>query len=227
MKPFHRPQDRNLEILLGLLLVWAACSSCTYFGSECRGNDLSCSAGMSALLGSAAAVFDSEVAIRKRIFLTVSGVLSPAIGVAALDATCNSDPNRPTTDTYKALLGAPGRRACLTPACGGGSAEHAGWVLLPNTSYYTADGITLIGQTNVDAGIFTFPLAAAWTGAGAAHTWTGLIADWTTSGETCTSWTAAGATGMGGTFGATTTSALESGSRSCVATWPSLICVSQ
>lgn len=164
---------------------------------------------------------------RRRIFMTASAKNPPNVGLAALDALCNASANRPTLDPYKALLGASTRRACTTANCSGGAVEHQAWVLKPGTSYYGGDGLTLIGQTKATAGIFTFPLAAAWAGAGAAHTWSGLNADWTNAVDSCADWTSLLANGEGGVLGFTTIGAIAGGSRACSATWPSLVCVAQ
>ena len=164
---------------------------------------------------------------RRRIFVTASAVLPPNIGLAALDAACQASGNRPTSDTYKALLAASTRRACVTANCGGGAAEHLAWVLQPGTSYYQGDGVTAIGQTTAAAGIFTFPLVASWTGAGASHTWTGLNADWTSAADSCLDWSSLAGNGGGGAFGFTSSGAIDGGPRACAATWPSLICVAQ
>ncbi len=170
-----------------------------------------------------------SVAIRDRRLIFVAGTspFSPAVGLAGLDAICAADANKPTTDTYRAMVAATTRLPCTTANCAGGSAEHVSWVLAPATRYYAVDGNTLIGQTNAGAGIFTFPLTSAWTGAGASHPWTGMNADWTVSADNCSNWTSTATNGRNGAYGFTNSGAINGGLNACTTTWPSIICVAQ
>ncbi len=160
------------------------------------------------------------------IFITAATV-APNVGLSGMDAICNADSLRTTSNIYKAMLGASGRRACSTPNCSGGAAEHTGWVLESNTSYYRPGTSTLIGTTNA-AGIFSFNLVNAWQGG--SHPWTGLNADWTSSSSNCLDWTSlsAGQTGTEGAAPDNTTGALDAfGPLACSNTWPGIICVAQ
>jgi hypothetical protein len=82
-----------------------------------------------------------------------------AAALAAADAACMSDANKPSGGgIYKALLASSVRRACTSANCGSsGIGENLGWVLKPSADYYRADGTTKIGTTTA-AAVFAFPL---------------------------------------------------------------------
>ena len=122
----------------------------------------------------------------KVIYLTSAPKKANFGGITAADALCNATP--PIPGTYKALLvDGTTRVACTSASCvTSGAAEGKDWALAPSTKYVRADGTTVIGTTSA-AAIFTFPLTASFGTSGISY-WTGLSADWTTSADTCTSW---------------------------------------
>lgn len=129
----------------------------------------------------------------KRIFVT-SKKVEPKKGLAAFDAACGTDPNKPSgSGTYLAMVAASGRVPCTTANCaGGGAAENVDWVLRPNTVYCRADGETVVGTTTV-SGIFSFPLTHSvveWTGEeDAVFVLSGSTRDWVLdSSRNCTNW---------------------------------------
>lgn len=131
-------------------------------------------------------ISDNEFVLFKTTTTALGG-----FGISGADALCNADAGRPfTSSTYKAVLtDGVVRRACSSFNCSSsGAGEHIGWVLKASTSYYRANGTTLIKATNAN-GIFNFNLTNSTTGTAASY-WTGLKADWTTDGpNTCNSWT--------------------------------------
>ncbi len=134
-----------------------------------------------------------------RIFLAISPQTSPNLGgISGADAKCNSDGNKPSTGTYKALIvSGTTRRACSTANCGGGSSENIDWVLKPSTKYYRVDGTTEIFTTNA-AGIFVYGTATNTISTTGGGVWTGLNIDWTNTAGDCTAWTSIiGTTGRG------------------------------
>lgn len=104
------------------------------------------------------------------------------------------------------------RIASVTPNAGDG---QMGWVLSAGRNYLseTRTG-PVIGRAN-DKNLFDFPLAHALTTAGDA--WTGLEADWTTSGTNCAAWADSGNANMGryGASGSTGSTALAGGTAPC------------
>lgn len=107
-----------------------------------------------------------------------------ATGVAGADSLCMSNSSYPGNGTYKALIvDGANRVACTTANCGGGTSEHVDWVLSANTTYMRSDDTTTIGTTT-SAGIFSFNLTNAFSDTANGH-WTGLNANWTTSGGDC------------------------------------------
>ncbi|MCX6112920.1 MAG: DUF1554 domain-containing protein, partial [Proteobacteria bacterium] len=107
-------------------------------------------------------IFSASISLK--IFVTASGwdgrlgQGGAAITLAAIDALCMADANKPTDGgTYKAMFATAGagqvRTACTTSSCSTGAGENVNWVMKPNTDYYRADGTTLIGITN-SGGVF-------------------------------------------------------------------------
>lgn len=122
-----------------------------------------------------------------KIFLTSSTSPANFGGKVAADAACASDANKPDSGTYKAMLAATGRTAG-----GGVLAAQTDWVLKPSTSYYRADGTTLIGETTANA-VFDFATTSNGIDGGAPlEAWTGIQQDWTDSTSNCTNWSATG-----------------------------------
>lgn len=96
----------------------------------------------------------------KKMFVTSSTYDGNLGGITGADAKCQSDSNKPSTGTYKALIvDGETRIACQTANCSGGASENQNWVLKPNTAYVRTDG-TAIGTTN-SAGIFASALTNA------------------------------------------------------------------
>jgi hypothetical protein len=121
-----------------------------------------------------------------RIFVTAN---MPATfgGAAGADSICNSSSNRPSTAaTYKAMLSDGSTRS----AGGGVLASQSDWVLKPNTTYYQADGSTVIGTTTANA---VFDLTALTNGADAGsprETFTGMTQTWAdATSANCSGWT--------------------------------------
>lgn len=149
-----------------------------------------------------------------RIFVT-DGAITGAMGITGADEFCNADPARPPGDrSYKALIGATGRRAPTT----------SDWPLRASTTYQRPDGTT-IGTTTA-AGLFAFNLGNSIHTTGA-RIWTGLSNAWAVTGN-CGEWTLSGAgdSGAYGTGNATDGSSVGAGTDACNAAH-SLYCVEQ
>ncbi len=91
-----------------------------------------------------------------RMFVTMDTNFSNgALGAtAALDSACNSDSNKPTTGTYKALI----MRTSRQPG--------NGWILYANQTYTRKNGTTVIATTNsssIFAGALTNPVVSLGT----------------------------------------------------------------
>jgi hypothetical protein len=93
---------------------------------------------------------------RLKIFVTSKGhigdfandpYLIGATGIARADDFCNKDSNKPSSANYKALL---------VDGINRDAVKMIDWVLQPNTTYYRADNITVIGATTPNA---VFPTA--------------------------------------------------------------------
>ncbi len=69
-------------------------------------------------------------------------LLSGSTAIEKADDFCQTDPAKPDSGTYKAMLVDGVNRDALTPL---------DWVLKPNTTYYQADGSTQIGTTTTVA----------------------------------------------------------------------------
>lgn len=161
-----------------------------------------------------------------RIFISQTTYSASALGgIAAADAKCAIDANKPTgSGVYKALLVAGTvRRACSSFNCTvGGAGENIDWVLKPNTQYFQKNGVTQIAATN-PAGIWPAPVSlnAPVDASSAIQTWTGIVMtagqEWTTiSPSPCSDWTSDG--GNVGTIGesnATADSLVFSSTQTC------------
>jgi trimeric autotransporter adhesin len=141
-----------------------------------------------------------------RIFLT-DGVTDGRIGtggVAAADAFCAADKNRPKDGTYRALLVDGLNRVAE-------SGKQKDWVLKANTKYVRLDKGE-IGTTNAN-GVFPLPLKSP-IGFTSTPVWVGLGSSWQ-AGNHCSGWTSnapasanagqASQVGEGAFFGATVT----------------------
>ena len=130
------------------------------------------------------------------IFVTDSTYNGNLSGISGADTKCNNDANKPNTSTYKAMIVDGTNRDAEAGA-------QVDWVLKANTKYVRADGTTEIFTTNADH-IFDFSIADATNSVAAtsAPVWTGLINDWTFSGESCNDWADNG-TGIVGWLGNT------------------------
>jgi len=109
-------------------------------------------------------------------------------GIQRADNMCNSDPNKPDSNTYKAMIvDGTNRRACSTSNCIDPN-ENIDWVFKPNTDYYRPNG-TYLFTTN-SAGIVTTDIANPILAGSNYPYWTGLASDWTISPSAhCNNWT--------------------------------------
>ncbi len=162
------------------------------------------------------------------IFATSTTTMGNTGGIAGADAICNADANRPfTSSTYKAfLVDGAARRACTSKDCQtSGNGEHINWVLAPSTSYYRANGSTLI-ETTTAVATFNFNMSAAITGSGVSY-FTGIKPDYTTDGGNyCASWTGTGGHGKIGTGNETGSKAISNNNQNCNDSF-ALLCVEQ
>jgi len=121
-------------------------------------------------------------------------------GISGADAVCNSDADKPSGGgTYKAfMVDGVNRIASVTANAGDGQVD---WVLHANTTYYRADGTTVIGSTG-STSLFNFPLSIAANPFNIVSTgyFTGMNAanDWTSSADNCSAW-ASNSAGVNGT----------------------------
>ena len=166
-----------------------------------------------------------------KVFVTTATTQGTIGGIAAADAFCQGDSNKPGSPpgaTYRALLvDGAGRYACLTPNCGGGAAENLNWVLRPNIRYVRSDDLDLL-TTNA-AGIFVFGnMDNPWSSTSVSDVWTGLQADWTSSPDSCSGWSSTATNGARGNSNAFTTAiAINSGALASCVIFLRLICVQQ
>ena len=177
-----------------------------------------------------AIITDNDVTC-KRVFRSAASRTGGAIGgIAAADAICNSDINRPTTaslPTYKAMLvDGTNRRACTSANCTGASTdEHIDWVLQPSTTYSRSDCTTTIFTTNAN-GVFPFGTASSNVDGSGADYWTGLVNNWTTNGTDCTDWSATTGNSRYGEGNQTNNRLISRGNLNCTST-ANLLCVEQ
>jgi hypothetical protein len=110
--------------------------------------------------------------------------LAGANAIAKADAFCNASAGRPDALGYKALLVDGMSRSAVPPL---------DWVLLPNTTYFQADGTLNLfhtmatGLADPTANHPTQPVDDG-------YQWTGLGFDFTTSSATCAGWTSVSST---------------------------------
>lgn len=160
----------------------------------------------------------------KKIFITTSTTNGNIGGISGADTKCSNDASKPSGGgTYKAfLVDGTNRKASNTANAGDGQVD---WVLQANTTYYRADGTTVIGTTN-SVKLFTFPLTSS-ISTGLIQYFTGLNTDWTTSNH-CNNWSQN--TGQGSTVAGTTltnnTILTTSPTGNCALTL-NLVCVEQ
>ncbi|MCE9599304.1 MAG: DUF1554 domain-containing protein [Spirochaetia bacterium] len=183
--------------------------------------------------GTSSSTSISSVASQRRIFLSATTHNGNFGNIAAADALCNSDANRPaTTSTYKAFLAdAATRTACTSTLCvTNGILENVDWVLLANTTYYRANGTTPIFTTNA-AAIATFPFTNSFTGTAAVF-WIGTRgtpSDWQGStANRCNFWAdgTAGFQGGTGIGNSTSNTSIRNTAPNCNVL-QSLLCVEQ
>jgi hypothetical protein len=178
-----------------------------------------------------------------RIFVTatqVSGSFgSSSNGPAAADAICAADANKPAGSTsYKALLtDASHRTACTNDLCNPLVAgDLTDWPLKASTTYYKADGTTVIGTTD-SKGLLPSSLTNAIDSSYSTYAWAGIdyraasmfspASRWITAASNCNGWTDHTA-GFGGQISDPTATSdyVNLGNPGCQNTY-GLICVEQ
>lgn len=162
------------------------------------------------------------------IFVTSNTTNGNLGGVSGADSFCNSDPNKPNSSNYKAMIVSGAiRRACTSANCLTlGTAEHIDWVLKPSVVYQRSDS-TIIATTTTE-GVFSFNLTNSVKGGVASAIWTGLASDWTNDSNHCLNWTSANAidTGRAGDDGHVSSFAINRSNVACNSSIP-LYCVEQ
>ncbi|MDF3820880.1 chitobiase/beta-hexosaminidase C-terminal domain-containing protein [Leptospira sp. 96542] len=156
----------------------------------------------------------------KRIFLT-SDTVTSIVGLAGADSACSSDTNKPSTGTYKALIGTSARN------------PSSDWPLQPNTLYLRTDNVTPIAYTNAQRQ-FIFPLTNSIAVLGATNNvFTGIDATtnpWTV-GDNCSNFSSSVlGNSVTGTSNAIDVTSITDGSLSCgviVPTSARIYCVEQ
>jgi len=146
-------------------------------------------------------------------------------GVTGADAICQSDANKPSTGTYKALLvDDTFRAACDNPNCTTPASGRIDWPLAANQTYFRTDLTTEVFTTNGNAvfvfGTLTNPFAT--TG----NVWTGLNADWTTSSSICPLWALNVGSGTTGSMTSSGSASISNVDTACT-TSRRLLCVEQ
>ena len=221
------------------------------WNTEAGGGGTTYTAGQTFAMGSANVTLYALWMDVLKIFVTAGtwngqlGQGGAAITLAAIDALCMADANKPAGGgTYKAMFttttAGQRRIACTTEDCSAGIGENENWVMKPNTDYYRCDGTTLIGTTNAGG---VFPLAFGQSldnsisGVDEGY-FTGLDGyggpgAWTASFANCSNWTS----GLGGiaTEGlGTGTTGITSDDNGAIAAWAQpcdwtlhLVCVEQ
>ncbi len=127
--------------------------------------------------------------LAKRFFVSSSAYSANLTSATVVDSLCNSDAAKPSgSSTYKAVIAASWRRACVSANCAtNGASEHTDWPLAAGMTYGRADG-TIVGKTNA-LGLLPTPLVNAIAASGSSHyAWSGLNADWTNSSSNCANW---------------------------------------
>lgn len=169
----------------------------------------------------------------QRIWVTNNTTNGNIGNVSGADTKCadTSDTNHPGSGTYKALIiSLGGRTACTSANCvtSGASENSDDWVLAGDTMYERNSDRAIIGTTT-SAGIFTFPLSAAWD-EDSNTVWTGIFTDWRSTGNVCSSvWDSAsgGAFGAVGSSNSTSSTAINTGDNSACNNANKIVCVEQ
>ncbi|BDA79595.1 hypothetical protein LPTSP3_g25250 [Leptospira kobayashii] len=154
------------------------------------------------------------------------------------DGFCQTDTNRPTWGTYKALISNTVSRVATTT--GTDATGQNAWVLAASKGYYLATGFSApytnrVFTTNTNK-LFSF--GSLTTALPAGTYWTGLNSNWTTATNNCVNWSQndpSDPTPAGGiyetTYGSgssTTSSSISGGVSNCLTTTTrKLICVQQ
>lgn len=150
----------------------------------------------------------------KKIYLASISAPTGDLGIADIDAACNSG--------YRAMVGGNGRHPDVA------SSGAVDWVLSANTEYRRNDGVTVIGTTTA-AAIFSFPLTNSFSATSGKY-YTGLSTTWSTSDAiSCQDW---GSMADDRTYGdalSVTTSAIAEGMHDCGTSGPAayVVCVEQ
>jgi hypothetical protein len=151
------------------------------------------------------------------------GDLGGSPGIAGADARCMSDSNKPSSGTYKAIIGDGSTRvATITADVGDG---QLGWVLYASTEYRRPDGLTVM--TTGTNKLFLFgalsnPIASS----GTYHT--GFNSGWITNAH-CNQWSdnTGGAQGRYGTGGSTSQTTITLSQTACNSTTRGIYCAQQ
>jgi hypothetical protein len=143
------------------------------------------------------ALYASNSRVNGPIFYVSTTKISSNLGgPSGADAFCGSarDRRASTNGAVKAMLAAGNsRRACSTANCTS-AAENVDWVLHANTAYYNTSGDNL-GTTN-GAGIYTFPVSAAFAPGSTAYTHSGFNNNWTSNSGNCSEFSDDASTGV-------------------------------
>ena len=206
----------NIQVALLLLLTF----SC---GTELEDNFCpglsSCSAGSNE---SSSGPCDPCI-----IFVTNNTTNGNLGGVSGADTFCNSDPNKPNSSNYKALVvSGVSRRACTSADCLTlGTAEHIDWVIKPSVVYQRPDSTTI--GTSTTEGVFSFNLTNS-IGTAGNIIWTGTDLDWTNGADNCLNWASSNGidSGLTGLDNVVTLSSINGGGGTCSAI-RRLYCVEQ
>ncbi|MCE9597213.1 MAG: DUF1554 domain-containing protein [Spirochaetia bacterium] len=151
------------------------------------------------------------------------GDLGGSTGIAGADARCMSDGNKPTSGTYKAMLGDGSTRIATTTADVGDG--QVGWVLYASATYRRPDGLSVMTTgTNklFPFGALTNPIANS----GTYHT--GFNTGWVTNAH-CNQWSdgSGGAQGRYGTGGSTSQTTITLSQTACNTTTRGIYCAEQ
>lgn len=162
----------------------------------------------------------------KKIFVTAATTTGNAGGISGADNLCATDANNPNDGySYVALISdGLTRVGCTTAFCSGGDSEHVDWPLDLDTTYVRASDGVEIGTTSPSAGIFAFPLTAAFVSSGTNY-WTGLETDWRSDTvDDCSGFTGTGGFGANGSVNSTSNTAIKVNEISCT-TNRAIVCV--
>jgi len=123
---------------------------------------------------------------RKRVFVTQNLYNGNLGGVTGADQKCNSDPLKPPTGYYKAMLGIPGVRDWN----GGAPID---WPLRPSRTYYRADRSLPVYTTNTQSSIPGSSITNTLDATPLLLYWTGFFPWVTTIATNCNNWTSGSA----------------------------------